>query len=104
MRGLQSIEECEEKGQMEAAQSEKEEVVSTTPPPPHLEEEEEEEAPSEPKTPPLTSAAASASKAARTSTGAHMKQVTFQPHETPLMFSRASSFESLNSFDQHSIR
>ena len=103
MRGLQSIEECEEKGQMEAAQSEKEEVVSTTPPPPHLEEE-EEEAPSEPKTPPLTSAAASASKAARTSTGAHMKQVTFQPHETPLMFSRASSFESLNSFDQHSIR
>lgn len=34
----------------------------------------------------------------------HLKSVTFNEHETPLMFSRASSFESLNSFDQQSIR
>ena len=33
-----------------------------------------------------------------------MKTVTFNPQETPLVFSRHSSFESLNSCDQHSIR
>ncbi|CAB4061798.1 APC [Lepeophtheirus salmonis] len=32
------------------------------------------------------------------------KTVTFHPHETPLMFSRASSVESLNSIEQVSIR
>jgi hypothetical protein len=35
---------------------------------------------------------------------AAQKTVTFNPQETPLCFSRHSSFESLNSFDQHSIR
>ena len=32
------------------------------------------------------------------------KTVTFNPQETPLVFSRHSSYESLNSCDQHSIR
>ncbi len=36
--------------------------------------------------------------------GAATRSVTFNPHETPLMFSRHSSAESLNSFDQHSVQ
>eukprot|EP00096_Caligus_rogercresseyi_P006290 TRINITY_DN2262_c0_g1_i2.p1 TRINITY_DN2262_c0_g1~~TRINITY_DN2262_c0_g1_i2.p1 ORF type:complete len:1565 (-),score=560.74 TRINITY_DN2262_c0_g1_i2:406-5100(-) len=36
--------------------------------------------------------------------GESSKSVTFYPHETPLMFSRASSVQSLNSIEQNSIR
>ena len=121
LRGLASIEEGQdqaEKGQIEAASmSEKEGGVGgggikTPPPPPPQQVEEEADGVKTPPLPPMSHAGASvgcksrgAAASARTSTGAHMaKQVTFQPHETPLMFSRASSFESLNSFDQHSIR
>ena len=124
LRGLASIEEGQdqaEKGQIEAASmSEKEGGVGgggikTPPPPPPQQVEDEADGVKTPPLPPMSHAgasvgckstgAAASGTSARTSTGAHMaKQVTFQPHETPLMFSRASSFESLNSFDQHSIR
>ena len=85
LQGLQSIEESgEEKGQLEATQGEKEKKM------------EEPGTPPEPKTP--------ATRGGGGHIHSHHKQVTFHPHETPLMFSRASSFESLNSFDQQSIR
>ena len=122
LRGLASIEEGQdqaEKGQIEAASMSEKEVgvggggIKTPPPPPPQQVEDEADGVKTPPLPPMSHAGASVgckSAAAsvtsgRTSSGAHMaKQVTFQPHETPLMFSRASSFESLNSFDQHSIR
>ena len=122
LRGLASIEEGQdqaEKGQIEAASMSEKEGDGAgdikTPPPPPQQVEVEADGVKTPPLPPMSHAGAgvgckssgvvASGTSGRTSTGAHMaKQVTFQPHETPLMFSRASSFESLNSFDQHSIR
>ncbi|TRY69315.1 hypothetical protein TCAL_09734, partial [Tigriopus californicus] len=57
-------------------------------------------------TPPLPDGATCAPNRLRTTTtsSSHNKQVTFNQQDTPMMFSRCSSFESLNSFDQQSIR
>lgn len=57
-------------------------------------------------TPPLPDGASCTSHPQRptTTSSSQNKQVTFNQQDTPMMFSRCSSFESLNSFDQHSIR
>jgi hypothetical protein len=73
----------EEKGQLEAKLAGEKEEVSLTPPLPRRRLSETSQHPP---------------------TSQQQKTVTFNPQETPLVFSRHSSFESLNSFDQHSIR
>ena len=79
----------EEKGQIEAKLGGEKEEVSLTPPMPRRRQ---------------TSSGDDATHQGTTAAATAHKTVTFNPQETPLCFSRHSSFESLNSFDQHSIR
>ncbi len=106
--------EKEEKGQLEASHSKE---ASPLPPPQQvvnaaegrteavtLAEEERNSTPPmgpPPPTAPMTHKPAPQSTPAAS---APARTVSFNPQETPLMYSRASSFESLNSFDQQSIR
>ena len=78
----QRIEELgEEKGQLEANMPEKQKEDGIKTPPPMQ-----------------------ATVPGLAASGRNLKSVTFNAQETPLMFSRASSFESLTSFYQHSVK
>jgi hypothetical protein len=86
--------EIEEKGQLEAKLGGEKEDVSLTPPLVRRNSGEGQQLPQQhPGQGEVTAEA-----------GSHAKTVTFNSHDTPLVFSRHSSFESLNSFYQHSIR
>ena len=91
---LQSIQESgEEKGQLEAnASKEAKDRINRQ----GGEDEGREGQGQEPRTPPPRKAPMPMSAGARS--------VTFNPHQTPLMYSRASSMDSLASCDQQSIR